>query len=120
MKDLTAEQRGYLQTLKESGYYRPARQPSYDRILESVLFVVLYEYMEMRGREREGFKHKYFNTNKHNWQRYSIYADCPLLLGECRSAMRWGHMCKYVERIGTKSNGRWFFTDECRSWRDGK
>jgi len=120
MYQLTNSQLQKLHELKESGKYRSAKHKN-TRYHEEILFEVLYRYMKMKNALNHTLKRNKFRDRpvKSNYSKLSPFHDCPLSLGQYKSAIRYGHKHNLIYQI---SNLRWVFSDELKrgKWKNEK
>ena len=108
---LTTEQLQQLTNLKQTGQYRRAREPNYTRTHRETLWLVLQQYLIMRGAHQ--FKARHFRKKERQGNMYmrpAMFADCPLSPGEIIHVLKYGEKQGLLMREGAKRNLRWFLT----------
>jgi hypothetical protein len=111
MKKLNDEQLKRLNAIKKKGMYQHSHGPN-ARIRRETLWLILFEYLRMRG--AKNFRAKYFRKESERHMRHASMTDCPIAGGQLLNAIKYGAEKGFLVQIGTNRSVRWFLSDSAK------
>jgi hypothetical protein len=108
MNKLTEDQLKQLDVIKQQGTYVHSHGPK-TRIRRETLWMVLLEYLKMRG--AKNFRAKNFRKEKARHMRQASMADCPIAGGQLLNAIKYGAEKGFLVQVGAHRSVRWFLSE---------